>query len=706
LGSAALYNGGGNSSIEVKNNIFVNRRDEGQYCASAIYSYGYGFMPDYNDLFYQENTYNALVRIGSTKYKTLLDWQAVGKDFHSISIMPCFCSPNLHIDCTMATCLEKRGTPIAGLDTDFDGDLRNVNLPDIGADEFAGLTPTGALTLRAYSVGTTGFFPSIDSVFNRLSSDGVAAPVTLELTDNLYTAPTTQYGFSLNGPIPGAGPNSRVTIKPAANKNVIIEGNGQNVLSFNNIGYLTLDGVGLSGATSLTVHSLTNTQFVKNNSVGFYDNSDNNVIKNLNVIADDYLRISFAIFIGGGTNLLANPDSNLIENNFIKKAGIAICQSYGTGNIIKQNNIGSETDSLISWGIQSQMTKNTLIENNNVQNLRFGIHYECPGIDSYLDDGCVIRNNVVHNINGKNARDGAFGIELSGDTGNPGLNNLVYNNMVYDIRSSSNRASGIQLWYVNNSKIYYNTVNLYGTGTGTTTNGSAALYISHSCTNVEAKNNIFVNTRDESPYCASAIYDYSSSNITTDYNDLFYQANTYNALVRIGSTKYKTLLDWQATGKDLNSVTEMPNFINPDLHIFAGLSYLESRGTPIAGVTLDFDGQTRHATTPDIGADEFNGVVVGVEDEQQLPTEFALAQNYPNPFNPSTTFRYSIPTQSKVVINIYDILGNEIATLVNEEKPVGTYEITWYAASLSNGVYFYQLKAGSYIETKKMLLLK
>jgi hypothetical protein len=58
------------------------------------------------------------------------------------------------------------------------------------------------------------------------------------------------------------------------------------------------------------------------------------------------------------------------------------------------------------------------------------------------------------------------------------------------------------------------------------------------------------------------------------------------------------------------------------------------------------------------------------------------------------------------VIKVYDILGNEIATLIDEEKSVGTYEVTWYAENLTSGVYFYQLKAGSYVETKKMLLLK
>jgi hypothetical protein len=97
-----------------------------------------------------------------------------------------------------------------------------------------------------------------------------------------------------------------------------------------------------------------------------------------------------------------------------------------------------------------------------------------------------------------------------------------------------------------------------------------------------------------------------------------------------------------------------------------------------------------------------------------VPTGYSLSQNYPNPFNPSTTFRYSIPTQSKVVIKVYDILGNEIATLMDEEKSVGTYELTWNAASLpsrqgsalTSGVYFYQLKAGDYMNTKKMVLMK
>jgi photosystem II stability/assembly factor-like uncharacterized protein len=101
-------------------------------------------------------------------------------------------------------------------------------------------------------------------------------------------------------------------------------------------------------------------------------------------------------------------------------------------------------------------------------------------------------------------------------------------------------------------------------------------------------------------------------------------------------------------------------------------------------------------------------IISSVEEEiiDIVPTGYSLLQNYPNPFNPSTTFRYSIPIQSKVVIKVYDILGNEIATLMDEEKSAGTYELTWNATNLSSGIYFYQLKAGDYIDTKKMILLK
>ncbi len=100
--------------------------------------------------------------------------------------------------------------------------------------------------------------------------------------------------------------------------------------------------------------------------------------------------------------------------------------------------------------------------------------------------------------------------------------------------------------------------------------------------------------------------------------------------------------------------------------------------------------------------------IVGMEevDQDYIPTNYTLSQNYPNPFNPSTKIRYSIPHTAKVVIKVFDVLGNEIETLINEEKQAGTYELTWYAEGLPSGVYFYQLQTNDFIKTKKMVLMK
>ena len=106
---------------------------------------------------------------------------------------------------------------------------------------------------------------------------------------------------------------------------------------------------------------------------------------------------------------------------------------------------------------------------------------------------------------------------------------------------------------------------------------------------------------------------------------------------------------------------------------------------------------------------EANILIVNVEDEinnNSIPTSFNLSQNYPNPFNPSTRINYSVPYNSLIKIKLFDILGNEVATLVNEEKPAGNYELLFIATKLSSGIYFYQLKAGDFVETKKMILMK
>ena len=89
-----------------------------------------------------------------------------------------------------------------------------------------------------------------------------------------------------------------------------------------------------------------------------------------------------------------------------------------------------------------------------------------------------------------------------------------------------------------------------------------------------------------------------------------------------------------------------------------------------------------------------------------VPTKYVLEQNYPNPFNPTTVISYSIPTASNVTARVYDVLGNLIITLVNQNQEAGNYKINFSAGELSNGIYFYKIQAGIFIAVKKMLLLK
>ena len=111
------------------------------------------------------------------------------------------------------------------------------------------------------------------------------------------------------------------------------------------------------------------------------------------------------------------------------------------------------------------------------------------------------------------------------------------------------------------------------------------------------------------------------------------------------------------------------------------------------------------------GVAVFNeGGVVSVDESKTIrdatPYNYLLYQNYPNPFNPSTKIKFSIPDQSYVAIKVFDVLGGEVATLINEEKPVGSYEVEFNASRLPSGIYFYRLQANEFAQVKKMILLK
>ncbi|MGD8779874.1 MAG: S8 family serine peptidase [Ignavibacteria bacterium] len=173
---------------------------------------------------------------------------------------------------------------------------------------------------------------------------------------------------------------------------------------------------------------------------------------------------------------------------------------------------------------------------------------------------------------------------------------------------------------------------------------------------------------------------------------------------------------WQALSNGVSKDEAGPYDVS--YVISAGPFSLSSNDTLEFAVAI-VGGETYESLSDNIEAskEKYDGLVVtGIEDdesEDELPSEYSLNQNYPNPFNPVTTIKYQIPkddantaSSSKVLLKVYGILGNEIATLVNEEKSPGEYSVEFDASNLPSGIYLYTLRSGSFVSTKKMVLIK
>lgn len=185
-----------------------------------------------------------------------------------------------------------------------------------------------------------------------------------------------------------------------------------------------------------------------------------------------------------------------------------------------------------------------------------------------------------------------------------------------------------------------------------------------------------------------------------------------------------------ANGFNSEHITSM-YFISPDSGVVAGTNGI-ARFTTDGRLTWEEDpevttmlaGRTVNAINIFennygliVGDDSLNiifsldsNLITSVDDDLNNPNDYELSYNYPNPFNPTTKIQYTIPVGTRdrvsVQMKIYDILGNEVATLVNEEKPAGEYEVEFNAYGLSSGIYFYRLITGEFTETKKLVLMK
>ena len=185
----------------------------------------------------------------------------------------------------------------------------------------------------------------------------------------------------------------------------------------------------------------------------------------------------------------------------------------------------------------------------------------------------------------------------------------------------------------------------------------------------------------------SFTFSLSNENIILNWTTSTETNNLGFEIDRLKKSKYQKSEEWEIIGfvNGIGTTTEPQSYSFADENVSTGKYQYRLK-------QIDLDGTFAYSNT--------------IETEIEAPDEFSLEQNYPNPFNPSTSIKYAIGSRQFVQLKINDILGNEVATLVSEYRNPGSYQINFNASKLSSGVYYYQLKAGDYFQTKKMILIK
>ena len=512
----------------------------------------------------------------------------------------------------------------------IDGECTNMTIATI--DHTPTVTaPAGTRTIKGplnglYTVGAAGTYNTITSAITDLNLLGVSAPVTFSLIDASYSTGET-YPFIINYNASFTATNT-VTIKPAVGVTSVITGNtATSVIALNGADYVTIDGSNTIGGTTkdLTIVN-TYTGGTFNFAVGLYHNgtkgATNNTIKNCIIEGTPTVTNSYGLFLnatGGGFN------NTSIINNTIRGAKTAIqfvgiVTNISTNGIISGNIIGDATKPLLKGGILAGYVDNLTITGNeifgeaagNANSSQYGVNVLAGSTN------IKIRKNQIHDFyyTGTGGY-GCWGIKFG--SADATTISEISNNMISNIKSDGDPSgityipSGIFVNTGGNINIFNNTINLTGnTLSSTYISYSACLTINTTATLLDIRNNIFKNSMTTvAGTGANKTYGVASNAANTaftdiDYNDYF--INGINANVGFLTADQLDLAAWRtATAKDVNSFTAQPYFTSAtDLHLIANSNcIIDGKGTPIASITTDIDGDTRNATTPDPGADEF-----------------------------------------------------------------------------------------------------
>ena len=409
----------------------------------------------------------------------------------------------------------------------------------------------------------------------------------------------------------------------AIDRTVTFNGNGQAIefisANTNERAVIKLNGADFINFNNLVVNTLgsTTTDF----GFGFHlmnDANNNSIIGctiNMNTTSTsaNYAGIvvsgSATSSTGTGSTL---SDDNIIANNTINGGYLGI-SLVGSTTEANRNNVitGNTVNDFHNYGIYVNGTFGTIVEGNTIQRptrsisatTAYGIYFTSLSVSAE-----VSRNKISNPFGGDNGSTNDFhGIFFTGVDAQPGLENRVVNNAIYNFTGSGN-VVGINNTSSDNLFIYHNTISLDGDAPLTSnSNYSRGIYQTTSAFGIDIKNNIISITRGGASNKHGFYFNTPASSITSNYNNIYIEPTVTNAFVGFGAgANQATLANWQtATSQDANSVSVAPIFAGAVAGNFTPTNAsLDNLGTPV-GVTNDIDNAVRSATTPDMGAVEF-----------------------------------------------------------------------------------------------------
>lgn len=564
------YYGSSYAYYTLKNNNFINQA--GGY---ALYMYSSPsssyITSDYNNM-YTSGTY---FNYWSGSRTSLSAWRSYsGKDMNSLSVNPQFTSnSDLHIG---NVSLNGKGTPIATITTDIDGDIRQTK-PDIGADELFVSPMAGIYTI---GLDASDDFSSFTTAAQAISGRGISANVTFNVDSGAYNEQ-----FQLTD-IDGATSSKVVIFQSASgdSSDVVVSYDASSstdnyVVKFDNSDFITLKGI--------TFKALDNTYSY----VISLNNDSNITIQNCQLEAPITTTTSNSASIIGATGKKKNIN---IKNNYIVNGAYGFYFA-GYSTSIRDANVTIENNVIINQNVyglyllyqEAPIVKgNTIYSNKDVSSNYFGAYlYYCDNNLKFIENKIQVEG------------DGGYGIYARYCDGTSSSKGLIANNFI-SVKSTTKIAYGFYCNYTNQQKISFNNINIYGTYTS---GGYGLFMYGASGTNsLDVKNNNFtIKLNGGYPIYANIHPSYYTNNHNNLHTTGTYLAYEYG-------TSCSTLAAWKSNSAEgYNSINVDPNYIsNKNLHV--NNNALNNAGTPVTGVTKDIDGETRNSSSPDIGADEFS----------------------------------------------------------------------------------------------------